>query len=295
MIDKKSQAKGVIAALISFFFLSALGVLVKLADKQGAALWWTLFIQYATAFLLSVIISARVRFKNLKPANYKYEFIRAAVGMLSFACFAFAATEVPLVNASLLQNTAPIFIPILALLWFKDVIEKRIWIGVAIGFIGIVLILKPDSSVFNAVNFIGLASGILLAIAYIAMKVITKTDGFKTILFYYSLTAFIISAPFGIMNWSEPPLLGWVYAITSGISLVFYMNMLQYAYRHIEPNKLSPFNYSVVIFTGLLDWWIFDHVPGLLTIVGIAIVCAGGIIAIIHHEKGDKELKHSWH
>lgn len=294
-MESKSVTKGVIAALISFFFLSSLGVLVKLSGKEGGGLWWILFIQYATALILALVISARERFKNLKPANYKYEFIRASVGMISFACFAFAATEASLVDASLLQNTAPIFIPIIALVWLKDTIEKRIWIGVVIGFIGIIFIIRPDSTVFKAANIIGLTSGILLAVAYIAMKIITKTDGFKTILFYYSVTAVIISAPFGIINWTNPPLMGWIYAICSGVSLIIYLNMLQYAYKHIEPNKLSPFNYTVVLFTGLLDWWIFNHIPGFMTLIGMAIVCTGGIIAIIHHEKNNRELKHSWH
>jgi drug/metabolite transporter (DMT)-like permease len=294
-MENKSITKGVIAALISFFFLSLIGVFVKLAAAEGAKLWWIVFIQYSTAFTLALVISAKDKFRNLKSKNYPFEFLRGTAGMLSFLCFVFAMTEIPLVDASLLQNTAPIFIPIIALLWLKDVIEKRIWFGVAIGFIGIILIIKPDETSFKAGDIIGLVSGALLGLAYVAMKVITKTDGFKTILFYFSLTAFVISLPLGIIYWSNPSIWGWIFASGSGVSFVSYLNLQQTAYRHIEANKLSPFNYSVVVFTGLLDWWLFSHVPGMLTIIGIAVVCLGGILAIVHHEKNNKELKHSWH
>ena len=292
---EQSTAKGVIAALISFFFLSLIGVFVKLSAHAGAKLWWIVFIQYSTAFFLAVAISAGVKFSNLRSGNYTFELLRASVGMVSFLCFAFAMTEIPLVDASLLQNTAPIFIPLIALLWLKDVIEKKIWIGVAIGFAGIILIIKPDESSFKAGDIIGLLSGVLLGFAYVAMKIITKTDSFKTILFYFSLTAFVISLPLGIIYWSNPGIYGWLFAIGSGVSFVSYLNLQQVAYKHIEPNKLSPFNYSVVVFTGLLDWWIFNHIPGVLTIIGIAIVCLGGILAIVHHEKKTDGLKHSWH
>ncbi len=294
-MENRSTAKGVISALISFFFLSLIGVLVKLSVAQGAKLWWIVFMQYATAFLLAVAISSKDKFRNLKSQNLTFEFLRGGAGMLSFLCFVFAMTEIPLVDASLLQNTAPIFIPVIALFWLKDVIEKKIWYGVAIGFVGIILIIKPDGATFKAGDLIGLASGAVLGFAYVAMKIITKTDGFKTILFYFSLTAFVCSLPLGIIYWSNPTIWGWVFAIGSGISFVSYLSMQQVAYKHIEANKLSPFNYSVVVFTGLFDWWIFNHVPGLLTIIGIAIVCLGGIIAIVHHEKKSEDLKHSWH
>jgi drug/metabolite transporter (DMT)-like permease len=292
---EQSTAKGVMAALVSFFFLSLIGVFVKLSVAEGAKLWWIVFIQYSTAFALAIVISAKDKFRSLKSQNYTFEFLRGGAGLLSFLCFAFAMTEIPLVDASLLQNTAPIFIPIIALFWLKDVIEKRIWIGVTIGFVGIILIIKPDETTFNSGDLIGLLSGALLGFAYVAMKILTKTDGFKTILFYFSLTAFVISLPLGIIYWSTPGIYGWLFAIGSGVSFVSYLNLQQVAYKHIEPNKLSPFNYSVVVFTGLLDWWIFNHVPGLLTIAGIAIVCLGGILAVVHHEKKVEDLKHSWH
>ncbi len=294
-MGNKSTAKGVIAALISFFFLSLIGVLVKLAAKEGAELWWIVFIQYSTAFVLALLISAKERFSNLNPANFRYELLRGTAGVASFFCFVFAMAEIPLVDASLLQNTAPIFIPIIGLIWLRDKVDKRIWIGIAIGFVGIVLIIKPDGALFKASDLIGLVSGILLAIGYIAMKIITKTDGFKTILFYFSLTAFLISLPFGILNWSNPSMPGWLYATATGALLVGYLILLQFAYRHIEPSKLSPFNYSVVIFMGLLDWWLFGNMPDTLTVIGIIIVSTGGILAIVHHEKDNKELKHTWH
>jgi len=292
---EQSTAKGVMAALASFFFLSLIGVFVKLSSSHGAQLWWIVFIQYSTAFALAIAISAKEKFRNLRSQNYPFEFLRGGAGLLSFICFVYAMTEIPLVDASLLQNTAPIFIPIIALFWLKDVIEKKIWYGVAIGFVGIILIIKPDGASFKAGDLLGLVSGVLLGFAYVAMKVITKTDKFKTILFYFSLTAFVISLPLGIIYWSNPVLEGWLFAIGSGVSFVSYLNLQQVAYKHIEPNKLSPFNYSVVVFTGLLDWWIFNHVPGLLTIIGIAVVCLGGILAIVHHEKKAEGLKHSWH
>lgn len=293
--SQQSLAKGIISALVGLFFLSLIAVCVKLAGKTGAQLGWIIFMQYTAAFTLSLLLSFKEKFRNIRPANYPLEILRGSAGVISFLLFAAAMTEIPMVDASLLQNTAPIFIPIIGLVWLKDVVEKRIWLGILIGFIGIVLIIKPDGNVFKVGDLIGLASGILLAISYVAMRIITKSDGFKTILFYFSLSAMILSLPLGIIYWSNPPIEGWLYSLAGGVLLVAYLNMQQYSYRHTEASKLSPFNYFVVIYIGLMDWWLFGHVPDTLTIIGIAVVSIGGIIAILKHEEGKKELKHTWH
>lgn len=295
MADKpteQSLVKGIVSALTGLFFLSLVAVCVKLAGQAGAKLGWIVFMQYVAAFSLSLLLSAKDKFRNMRSDKLPLEILRGASGVISFLCFAAAMSEIPMVDASLLQNTAPIFIPIIGLVWLKDVVEKRIWLGIVIGFIGIVLIIKPDSSVFKPGDLIGLASGVLLAISYVAMRIITRSDGFKTILFYFSLTAMVLSLPLGIIYWSNPPIEGWLYSLAGGVLLVAYLNMQQYSYRHTEASKLSPFNYFVVIYIGLMDWWLFGHVPDLLTIIGIAVVSIGGIIAILHHEKDKKELKH---
>jgi drug/metabolite transporter (DMT)-like permease len=292
---EQSLAKGIISALVGLFFLSLIAVCVKLAGKTGAQLGWIIFMQYTAAFTISLLLSFKDKFRNVKPANYPLEILRGSAGVISFLLFAAAMTEIPMVDASLLQNTAPIFIPIIGLIWLKDVVEKRIWIGIIIGFIGIILIIKPDGNVFKIGDLIGLASGILLAISYVAMRIITKSDGFKTILFYFSLSAMILSLPLGIIYWSNPPIEGWLYSLAGGVLLVAYLNMQKYSYKHTEASKLSPFNYFVVIYIGLMDWWLFGHIPDTLTIIGIVVVSIGGIIAILKHEEGKKALKHSWH
>lgn len=293
--QERSLAKGISSALTGLFFLSLIAICVKLAGKAGAKLGWIVFMQYFAAFMLSLAISAKDKFRNLKSGKLHLEFLRGAAGVLSFFCFAAAMTEIPMVDASLLQNTAPIFIPIIGLIWLKDSVDKRIWLGILVGFIGIILIIKPDGNVFKLGDLIGLASGISLALGYVAMRLITQSDGFKTIIFYFSLTAFILSLPLGIIYWSNPPIEGWLYSLGSGILLVAYLNMQQISYKHTEASKLSPFNYFVVIYVGLLDWWLFGNMPDLLTIIGIVIVSVGGIIAILKHEEDKKDLKHSWH
>lgn len=294
--NSKIPAKSIIATLLAFFLLSLDSVFVKLEEIGGATIEWIVFIQYSTCLIIITIIAAKNNFKDLKTTKAKLHLIRGVTGILAFSCYVIAVTEIPLVNATLLNNTAPIFIPIFTLIWLKTAIDEKIWWGIGVGFVGIIFILKPrEAMLLETGDIYGLAAGIFLAIAYVALKVLTKTESFVTVLFYYSVIACILSAPFAILNWSNPAPLIWIYGILTGVLFISYLYMLQYAYRFVEAVKLSPFNYSAIVFTGILDWLIFDHVPGMTAVIGIILVTTGGILAITLHEKNNKKLKHHWH
>ncbi len=292
----KNTSKAVIATLVAFLFLALVSVLVRLELNANVSLEWIVFIQYSTCLIIISIISAKTNFKDLKTEKIKFHLIRGVTGVLAFSCAAIAISKIPLVNAVLLNNTCPLFIPIITLLWLKVKIDEKIWWGIAVGFGGIIFILKPNpTDLLKAGDLYGLASGIFLAIAYVALRVLTRTESFVTILFYYSLIAVLLSLPFAINNWANPAPLIWFYGILSGVLFISYLYLLQYAYRFVEAVRLSPFNYSIIVFTGIFDWLLFKNIPDIFTIIGIVLVSAGGLLAITLHEKNNKQLKHHWH
>lgn len=287
------SAKAIASALAGFLFLAFVSVLIKLEEKGSASIEWIVFIQYSTCLTIITVISLKTKFRSLRTEHLKYHIIRGITGVLAFTFYVIAITKIPLVNATLLNNTTPLFIPVITLIWLKKRIDKNIWWGISTGLIGIVIILKPSVSLLlKPGDLFGLASGIILAISYVALRILTKTESFSTIIFYYSLVASVLSLPFALNNWTNPTLLIWIYGILSGVFFMSYLYLLQYAYKLIEPVKLSPFNYTVVVYTGVLDWILFNYVPDLSSITGIILVTAGGIFAITLHEKDHKEMKH---
>lgn len=293
--DSAVSPKAIAAVLTGFLMLSTVSVLVKLQQQGGATIEWIVFIQSSTCLIITTLIASRNKFRDLKTSKGKFHLIRGVSGVLAFACSAVAMSKIPLVNAVLLNNTTPLFIPIISAIFLKIRINKTIWAGILTGFAGVILILKPhEKSLIATGDIYGLASGVFLAIAYVALKILAKTESFVTVIFYYSLISFVISIPFAINNWSNPPLTVWIFGVCAGILFVTYLVLLQFAYKYMEAVKLSPFNFSVIVFTGLYDWLLFHHIPDLLTILGIILVTAGGLIAIMTHEKGNKELRHHW-
>lgn len=294
-MDKSIQksyisAKAIASALTGFLFLAFVSVLIKLEENASASIEWIVFIQYLTCLTTITFISSKTKFRSLRTKHLKYHIIRGVTGVLAFTFYVIAITKIPLVNAALLNNSTPLFIPVITMLWLKKRTDKNIWWGISTGLIGIVIILKPSVSLLlKPGDLFGLASGIILAISYVALRILTKTESFATIIFYYSLIASILSFPFALNNWTNPPLLIWIYGILSGVFFMSYLFLLQYSYRFIEPVKLAPFNYTVIVFSGVLDWILFNYTPDLSTIIGIILVSAGGILAITLHERDNKK------
>ena len=296
MEEKSGTVKGITATLAGFFFLALVGVMIKFELSAGANIAWIVFIQYAASLFIISVIASKNNFRDLRTSKLKLHFIRGITGILAFTCYSIAISKIPLVNAALLNNSAPLFIPIVTMIWLKNKIDEKIWWGISVGFIGIIFILDPSTGDFlKKGDLYGLAAGIILAVSYVALGQLTKTENFITILFFYTLTGFIVSLPFALFNFHVPPLIVWIYGISAGIFLIGYLFLLQYAYRFVEAVKLSPLNFSVIVFTGILDWFLFGNAPGILTVIGIILVSAGGILAITLHEKDNKNLKHHWH
>jgi drug/metabolite transporter (DMT)-like permease len=297
MQDKDLNIKAIFGVLSSFFFVASMGLLLQLAHRYEVPVPVMLFIQFTSAFILSFIIQASSKFQHIKTRKIYLHIFRALGGLGAFTLYVLALTKIPLVNATLLQNTAPIFIPFIAYLILKSVFDKNIWLGIAVGFIGIIFIIKPGGSdfTFNIGDVYGLLAGVCLAFVFVILKKLSNTEHYATIIFYFTMISSIILAPFAFLNWVSIPLEAWLLVIGAGFMIIFYQVMIQYAYKFSEPVKLSPFTYSTVIYAGIFDWIFFDHVPDIFTLIGIVIVCIGGILAIKYHGLKHGFGNHSWH
>lgn len=256
-----------------------------------------MLIQFSTGLIFITVKTSFQKFEKIKTKHFKLHFIRSFSGILAFTAFVICIRKTNIVDATLLLNSTPIFIPIIAYIWLRKKIESRIWPGIITGFIGIVLIIHPvTGELLQMGELYGVASGILLAIGYIAMKELTRTETFESILFYYSLISVILSLPFALMNEVKPSSTELIYGMSSGVCFMLYLYLLQYAYKLEEAVKLAPLNFSTVAFTVIFNFILFNNTPDLITVAGILMVSAGGIMAISIHFKGDDvKSNHGWH
>lgn len=272
--------KGSQYALVGFFCMAVFGILTKQALQSGSFIWVS-FIAYlsATVVLLPYVVAQG--FQYLKSEHYTYLLGRALFGTLASFLYTISIQYIPLVNGTLLFNTAPIFIPLLAITFLKMHLEKGTWLAVAVGFIGIIVLIKPTLAIFTqAGNLIALASGVSLAIAYLLMKVLTNSEPGVRIIFYSLGIGTLVQIPLLFFSESAPGGESILFAVLSGVILAAAQLALVTSYRYAEAWQVGVYQYSSVVFVGLLDWLLWNNVPTLRDIVGIMLVTIAGIIII---------------
>ncbi len=290
-----SKVRGAAYVLISWIFFTLVIALSRFASAK-TSVPTVLFFENLICLLLMLPIVIKRGAKSLYMSKIGVIVLRSLAGYINYAFVFFAVQRIPLVNVVLLSNAAPLFIPIIIWLWKRVTIQKSLWVGVIIGFIGVAVILKPHDLVMNIGSLFALGSAVCLSISMITQRRLIKTEPMHTILFYYYLISVIISLPFSFETWhlidGEAMLFLMAIGICFFIGQIFFTRSLKYE----RPSFLSSFNYSSVIYGVLIEWLIWDHFPSWTTIIGTIIVCTGGIITITHGTRissGEKEKDQS--
>ncbi len=219
-------------------------------------------------------------FTNLKTRNFRGHLVRAVAGVVSMYCYFYAVAHLPLAEAVLLNYTTPLFVPFIAALWLQERIPPRLWIGIGIGFFGVLFILKPGQALFTSVALIGLASGLIAALAVTGVRNLTRTEPAWRIVFYFSLVSTLVAAVPLPFRWQTPDASLWPLLIVMGAVASFGQLLLTRAYSHAPAAQVGPFSYSTVVFAAAAGWLLWGEVLDLYSLSGALLVCLGGILTI---------------
>lgn len=217
---------------------------------------------------------------------FSKHFFRAMVVIVSQYSLFYYLTKATLINAVMLWNTSPIFIPIIARVLFKDRIGTIGWLSILLGLIGIVCILQPEVKTLDLFSFWGLLSGFSMALSQVLYghnRGSTRTDVNIFYLFLFTslvslLTLFIFNVLIkrDFMVAIEPILVNgyrpYLYVLIIALGSIGNQFLKGGAYFFATPSFLSPFIYLAVLFSGILDWLVFRQIPNFLFILGSILV-----------------------
>jgi drug/metabolite transporter (DMT)-like permease len=277
------------SGLITVGFLAntlqgALGKVAQTTLGPGQFLW--LLLLFALAVLMPIESVRQGRELRQGITVLPYLLLRAAFGLCGFYLFIWAAGIGSLVNANVLLNTTPVFIPIIGAIFLNKQISLKLWGAIALGFLGLLLVVQPNAELLrNPANLIGLGAGLAAAIEFLTVRWLSQTQSPLGQTLYYLLIGTVLTAPIALWQWQ--PLdwhtLGYV-AAAAGSFLTFQLLLVQ-AYRYAEPHQIGVFQYSSVIFAAVIGWLFFDEIPNGVSLAGMVLICMGGAIAIYLEQK----------
>jgi len=270
--------------IIAFFFVAIFGAFLKMASKDSSSIWAS-FMAYIFALIIQIILVSRKGISFLKTKRFFGHVGRAFFGALATILYIISMKYIPLLNATLLFNTTPLFIPILAIFMLKAKISWKVWCSIVIGFIGVIFILKPGIGILDHPGaIIGLGSGLCLATAFIFIKILTSTEPPERIIFYFFFLGTCFFVPILFFAGEVPSFTYWAWGLGAGASFILTQFFIVKAYTYADPHDIGAFQYVSVIFAGLIGWIFWDRIPTDTDIIGVILVIIGGILAILLSE-----------
>lgn len=278
----KNLVSGVLFALFGFFGMALFGALLK-ESSMGTSPFWTCFFAYLTALVLFVCLFGYKGISFYNTKRLPLHFARAFFGVLASIAYIAAMAYIPLLNATLLFNSTPLFIPIFSMILLKDRVGWPTWSAIFLGFIGITFIIRPHlDTLLEPGNLLGIGSGILLALAFVYIKMMTNTEPRERILLYFFALSTLMQFPFIPLYGPFPPLYSLFMACLAGVALVMAQWGIVKAYERAPASSVGIFQYSAVVFIGIIDWLIWHATPTLFDVIGtIIVILAGALILTI--------------
>ncbi len=295
---KENQTKGIIWVLIAAISLSLMSALVK-HTSSGASTGVMLFGRFLCS-LVWVLILSGIRISKGEKPKFKsnrlgLQFIRAVFSCCALGCVFYSLRFISLVDCTLLTNTYTLFIPIIAFIVLGVKTSKKVWCGIVVGFIGIIIILGVSTLSISFASGVALLSGFLAACSIIIIRRLTRYDHVETTMFYYYLFGSILSLVLALYHFHMPSVHTLYLVLLIGIVGTLYQVAFTHALHCAPARTVTPLMYISVIFSGLLGWLLWRHMPNSDFYIGMALVIGSAIYVIINakdNAKGQHEINH---
>lgn len=220
---------------------------------------------------------------NLATAVPGLHLLRAGAGVTAMYCFFYAIAAMPLAEAMLLKLTAPIFMPVIAVLWLHERVTPALALALGIGFAGVAVILNPSFAdgglSVSPVALIGLLGGVLAALAKVTVRRLSRSEPPTRIVFYFALIATAISAVPLTWSWQTPSLPAAVGLVGIAVAATLGQLSLTRGLSLAPASRMGVFGYSAVVFGAAYGWLLWDEPLTLATITGTLFIAVAGLLA----------------
>jgi len=274
-----SEIYGISLGIIGYICYAFSAVFAKLAVNVNTSMLYFLRNIMLFAFILPFL---GIKKLPLKTQKFHFYLIRGLSAFIAVYLFYYIVKKLSLVDSTLLINTYPLFIPLIALIWFRKKIPLRRILLLLVGFVGVIFILKPKWDFFNTSGFLGVLAGLFLALAVASIRKLARTEHAGTMMFYQSLILLLASIFPALVFWqtvSDP--LMWLYIFLVGIFAFAFQYLIIKAYTYAPVSKVSATGYFMVIMGGVFDYFIWNTILDIWDLIGVLLVIISGLFIVL--------------
>lgn len=290
---ESNPLKGILICLLSYFFISLIGLSEKLIPGS-VHISVILMFQNAICLLLSIgSLAKNNQIKELRTEHLGAYTIRIFAGLACYATLFYIIRMIPISEALLYQYSGALWIPFMMFVWLNVQVPKKAWNGIIIGFAGILLILKPTGSMLGVVSLLGILCGVLQAVTMVAARKLSVSEPIFRVLFYYFLIGTLVTAPLAFTHWTHLTSKELIALLGVGVSTYLAQKYLAISLKYASPATLAPVCYTSILFSGLIAWMVWHETPKNENLLGMFLIVAGCLATILVSNKKSLQIAKS--
>lgn len=242
---------------------------------------------FGLAFLLPLLM--RSRFAILRTKQIGLHALRGVINMAAMLMFFTALAISPIAKVTALGFTAPIFMAILAVLVLGERLRIYRWSAIFLGFVGMLIILRPGLVAIDTGALLVIGSAALWAIAMIIIKIQSRTESSLTIVAYMGIFLGVFSIGPAVWVWQPFGLQTLGFMVLIGLFGSIAQMAISESLKETDSTALMPFDFLKLIWTAIIGVWFFAEVPDIYTWVGATVIFLSGLFIAFRERSAQRQ------
>lgn len=269
---KKTKNLGPIYIVASSFFFALMAVFIRYSQEM-AIFEQVVFRNLVISVLMFLLVVKEKRVHEMKVQDGKKEiFLRSLFGFIGMVCNFYAVKHLNIADATAIAKISPFFIMIFAALMLGEELEKHSILAILFSIVGMFMVVKPKFDGSMVPSLVALAGALSAAMAMIMLSSVGKKVRGEIIILYFGIFSTIACLPFLVGNFIIPKGKDLANLLMIGVSAGFGQLFLTMGYKLGKASEISVYNFSQIIFSILMGYFLFNERTDFISLVGMAII-----------------------
>ena len=266
-----------------------MGTFIKLAQEE-LNVFTTGFLRFFFGFLIIIPYILKSKFKVFNTSNLKIHILRSALNLPAMLLGFAALAILPLEKITAIHFVVPLLVTILAVIFLKEKIYLYRSLALIIGFLGVLIILRPGIVDISIGIYMALTSSLIWSVVIILTKKVSKDDSAITILSHQYLYMSLFSLPLVIYFWDQPNLKTIIFILCAAMSGTILHIALNHAYKLVDVSMTQPYSFLGLVVSSVIGYFVFSDKPDLYTWLGASVIFCGVILISYRELQLNKEI-----
>ncbi len=245
----------------------------------------------ALLFILPFLLHAGgFTWRLVRTQFLKLQLIRALLGLAALALFTYGLSRIILADAVAIQFTTPLWSVLLSVLVLGEVVRIRRWTATIVGFIGVLLIVKPSPSMDPAMIAV-IGSALCVTVVMLILRKLGQTEHPLTTIFYVQAVGSLLPLPIALYQWQWLDAGQWLLVAGIGLTAAIGQYCFTRAFERGEVSVVAPMDYLRLPYAALAGFIIFAELPDPVAVAGMVLIVGAAYYIAMREARLRREAK----